>query len=174
MKIAVFSDIHGNLKALETVLERIKAQNADLTVFLGDIFQRGNEEFECLDLLKNSDIITVHTPLTDKTKGLIDGKAIEMMKDGVVLVNEARGAVTDENAVADGVISGKIGAFGCDVYSAEPMSENHPFNKILNMDNVCLTPHMAWGALESRQRCVDEIAENIRAFKKGEKRNRIV
>ncbi|MCR5706830.1 MAG: metallophosphoesterase [Ruminococcus sp.] len=57
MKIAVFSDIHGNLKALETVLERIKAQNADLTVFLGDIFQRGNEEFECLDLLKNSDIV---------------------------------------------------------------------------------------------------------------------
>ncbi|MBO7394692.1 MAG: metallophosphoesterase [Ruminococcus sp.] len=57
MKIAVFSDIHGNLTALKAVLEQIKAQNADLTVFLGDIFQRGDKEFECLDLLKNSDVV---------------------------------------------------------------------------------------------------------------------
>ena len=57
MKIAVFSDIHGNLKALKAVLERIKAQAPDKTVFLGDIFQRGNEEFECLELLKDSDIV---------------------------------------------------------------------------------------------------------------------
>lgn len=59
MKIAVFSDVHGNLKALKTVLERIKEKNADLTVFLGDIFQRGNEETECLELLKNSGIICI-------------------------------------------------------------------------------------------------------------------
>ena len=57
MKIAVFSDVHGNLKALQTVLGQIKEQNADQTVFLGDIFQRGNEETECLELLKNSNII---------------------------------------------------------------------------------------------------------------------
>lgn len=125
-------------------------------------------------LCQNSDIITIHTPLTDKTRGLINNNAIKMMKDGVIVVNEARGAVTDEQAVAESVLSGKIGAFGCDVFSVEPMSENHPFNKIINMENVCLTPHMAWGALESRQRCVDEIAENIKAYMKGEKRNRIV
>ena len=59
MRIAVFSDIHGNLKALETVLEQIKAQNTDLTVFLGDLFQRGNQETECLELLRNHDIICV-------------------------------------------------------------------------------------------------------------------
>ena len=57
MRIAVFSDVHGNLKALKAVLEQIKDQNADLTIFLGDIFQRGNEEFECLELLKNSDVV---------------------------------------------------------------------------------------------------------------------
>lgn len=59
MKTAVFTDIHGNLKALKTVLERIKEDNADMTVFLGDIFQRGNEEFECLELLKNSEVICI-------------------------------------------------------------------------------------------------------------------
>ena len=60
MKIAVFSDIHGNLKALKAVLEQIKEKNADVTIFLGDIFQRGNEEIECLELLKNSGIHTAN------------------------------------------------------------------------------------------------------------------
>jgi len=125
-------------------------------------------------LLKNSDILTIHTPLTDKTRGIINKAAIEKMKDKVVLVNEARGAVTDENAVSEAVLSGKIGAFGCDVYSVEPMEENHPFNKIKDLENVCLTPHMAWGAIDSRQRCINEISENIKDFIKGGNKNRIV
>ncbi len=131
----------------------------------------------CLSLeevLKQSDIITVHTPLTPETKGLIGEKEIAMMKDGVFIVNAARGAVFCEDAVAKAVISGKIGFFGCDVYSVEPMPQEHPFYSIRNLENVCLTPHMAWGAFESRQRCLSEIAKNIDAFINGEKRNRIV
>lgn len=132
------------------------------------------DDAECVDLeylLKESDIITIHVPLTEKTKNMIGEKEIALMKDGVFLVNVARGAVTDEAAVAKAVKCGKIGFFGCDVYSAEPMPKTHPFYEIRNLDNVCLTPHMAWGAFESRERCIGEIVKNIEAFCNGEKRN---
>ncbi len=132
--------------------------------------------FETVDistLCRESDIITIHSPLNDETRGLINSEKIALMKDGVILVNEARGAVTDEKAVADAVKSGKIGAFGTDVYSVEPFGEDHPFAEIMHLDNVCLTPHMAWGAYESRKRCLDEVILNIKSFVSGEKRNRI-
>ncbi len=135
------------------------------------------ESEECLpleELLRISDIVTVHVPLSDATRGLIGEKEIALMKDGVFLVNVARGAVTDESAVADAVESGKIGFFGCDVYSTEPMTDTHPFYRIRNRENVFLTPHMAWGAVESRERCISEICENIRCFENGGSRNRIV
>lgn len=141
------------------------------------IYTKNNPDENSCDfdtLLRQSDILTIHTPLTDKTRGIIDKKVIEKMKDGVLIVNEARGAVTNEEDIKDAVLSGKIGAFGCDVYSVEPMQENHPFQKIKNLPNVCLTPHMAWGAVEARQRCIDEISQNIQAFIDGGSKNRIV
>ena len=132
---------------------------------------------ECLplcELLKISDIVTVHVPLTNETRGMIGEKELSLMKNGAFLVNVARGAVTDEAAVAEAVLSGKLGFFGCDVYSTEPMPESHPFYAIKNLENVCLTPHMAWGAFEARERCMNEIKQNIISFSNGEKRNRIV
>lgn len=125
-------------------------------------------------LLRESDIITVHVPLTEQTRGMIGFDELESMKDGVFLVNVARGAVLDEEAVANAVISGKLGFFGCDVYSIEPMPADHPFDKIKNYENVCLTPHMAWGAYEARVRCMNEIKLNVISFLNGESRNRIV
>ena len=80
---------------------------------------------------------------------------------------------TDEEAIAKAIESGKIGAFGCDVYSEEPFSENHPFYRIKNMKNVILTPHAAWGSYESRKRCIEMIAKNIDAFNQGEVLNRV-
>ena len=85
----------------------------------------------------------------------------------------ARGAVLDEAAVAKAIKSGKIGGFGSDVYSVEPMAADHPFTEVMHMDNVCLTPHMAWGAYESRCRCLAEIIENIKTFFDGGMRNRV-
>ena len=96
------------------------------------------------------------------------------MKKGAFLVNVARGAVLDEKAVANAVINGHLGFFGCDVYSTEPMPVDHPFDKIKALPNVCLTPHMAWGAYESRVRCMNEIKLNIISYLNGETRNRIV
>lgn len=133
-------------------------------------------DFECVDidtLCKECDIITLHTPLNEGTRGLINSERIAAMKDGVILVNVARGAVVDENAIADAFKSGKLGGFGCDVYSAEPFGKDHPYYEIKDMDNVILTPHMAWGSYEARLRLCNEVKENIIAFFKGDIKNRI-
>ncbi len=133
--------------------------------------------FETVDLdrlCRESDIISLHVPLSDSTRGMIDEKCIASMKDGVLLVNVARGAVTDEEALARAVETGKIGGLGVDVYSVEPFGKNHPFTRILDRENVCFTPHMAWGSAEARNRCMDEIGKNIADFYAGGRRNRIV
>ncbi len=126
------------------------------------------------ELCRRSDIITVHCPLNDETRGIIDYERISTMKDSVILVNEARGAVLDEQAVAEAVISGKIAGFGCDVYSEEPLGASHPYYAIKNRENVILTPHAAWGAVEARKRCISIIDENIRSYLSGVSYNRIV
>lgn len=126
------------------------------------------------DLCRKADIITVHLPLNDKTRGIVSKERISLMKENVILVNEARGAVTDEMAVAEAVKNGKIGAFACDVYSTEPFSAEHPFYAIKDYTNVLLTPHMAWGAYEARRRCLDEIVKNIEDFEIGGMRGRVV
>ena len=126
------------------------------------------------ELAKCSDIISLHVPLNASTEKMIDENIISQMKDGVILVNVARGKVTDEEAVANAVKSGKIGFLGCDVYSTEPMPVSHPFYEIKDYPNVCLTPHMAWGAYEARQRCMEVIAMNIKSFAEGGNKNRIV
>ena len=134
------------------------------------------DDVECVsleELCRRSDVISVHCPLTDGTRGMINRERISIMKDGVVLVNEARGAVLNESDVTDAVLSGKIGGFGCDVYSNEPFDEEHPYNKIKTLDNVILTPHAAWGSYESRKRCTEIIAQNIAACFDGKLLNRV-
>lgn len=125
------------------------------------------------ELCRRSDIISVHVPLTAETKGMIDEKHIQMMKDGVVFINVSRGAVADEDALTCAVENGKIGGLGIDVYSAEPMATDSPYNRILHRKNVIFTPHMAWGAYEARRRCIDEVYKNIETFFMGGKRNRV-
>ena len=134
------------------------------------------EGWECVDfdtVCQNSDILSIHTPLNDTTRNLLDERHIAMLKPYAIVINVARGAVTDESALAAAVREGRIGGLGVDVYSAEPLPADHPFQAIKSLPNVCLTPHMAWGAYETRVRLLSEIAENIRSYLIGEKRNRI-
>lgn len=136
-----------------------------------------DRNYHCVDLetlLKNSDIVTLHLPLNDQTEKIIGEKELSLMKPNAILVNVSRGAVTDEKAVAEAVKNHTIGGFATDVYSVEPMENTSPLNEIKDFNNVLLTPHMAWGAYESRVRCINEIAENIAAYIKNDKRNRIV
>lgn len=133
-----------------------------------------NVEITDLDtLLSSSDIVSIHTPLNNDSRSMISREKISLMKNGAMLINVARGAVCDEKAVADALLSKKLGAFGCDVYSSEPFGLDHPYSKLLSLDNVCLTPHMAWGSVESREKCMKEIFLNIESFKRGETRCRI-
>lgn len=133
----------------------------------------GVETVDIDTLCRRSDILSVHLPLNDKTRGLFSAERITMMKPEALFINVARGAVCDEAALAAAVKDGRIGGIGVDVYSTEPFSASHPFYGIRNLDNVILTPHMAWGSVEARRRCLDEICLNIRSFVCGERRNRV-
>ena len=131
---------------------------------------------ECVDidtLCKRSDIITLHCPLNDQSRHLINKEKIALMKNDVIIVNEARGAVVNENDIAEAILNGKIGGFGCDVYSVEPFGKDHPYNKIKDLKNVILTPHCAWGSFEARERCIDIICDNIHSFYSGQIKNRV-
>ena len=125
------------------------------------------------EICREADILSIHTPLTEETRHLIDRTRLGMMKKSAILINVARGAVTDEAAVADAVLEGKLGGFGCDVYSLEPFEKTHPFTRLYGCKNVILTPHMAWGAYEARVRCLHEICLNISSFLRGEYRSRV-
>ncbi len=133
-------------------------------------------QYTCVDLptlCRTADIISVHTPLTDETRGLFGERELSLMKPGTLFLNLARGAVTDEEAVVRALESGKLGGIGIDVYTAEPFPATSPYCRVAGRDDVILTPHIAWGAYETRVRLLREIAENIAAFQRGEKRNRV-
>ncbi|MBO5931602.1 MAG: hydroxyacid dehydrogenase [Clostridia bacterium] len=134
------------------------------------------EGVECVDfdtVCQKSDILSLHVPLNESTRNLLDKEHIAMLKKNAVVINVARGAVTDEAALADAVLKGSIGGLGVDVYSKEPFDADHPFNKIKHLPNVLLTPHMAWGGYETRVRLLEEIKENIISFYAGKSRCRV-
>lgn len=115
-------------------------------------------------LLQESDIVTLHCPLFRETTKLINEQTIQKMKDGAILINTARGAIIDEAAVASALKSGKLKGVAVDVVCVEPMDVNNP---LLNAPNCIITPHMAWAAIETRQRILDITVQNIENFLKG-------
>ena len=134
------------------------------------------EGVECVDfdtICQKSDILSLHVPLNEKTRNLLDKEHIEMLKKDAVVINVARGAVADEEALAEAILNDNIGGLGVDVYSKEPFDGDHPFNKIKHLPNVLLTPHMAWGGYETRVRLLEEIKENIISFYNGKNRCRV-
>jgi len=138
--------------------------------------RKADPDYETVDLdtlLQQSDVVSVHLPLNDETRGLISREKIALMKKHVIFINVARGAITDEAALTEAVEAGKLGGLGVDVYTAEPLPEDHPYHRIMDRENVIFTPHCAWGAQEARNRCVRMVAENICAFARGEQRNRV-
>jgi len=112
------------------------------------------------DILNNADIISIHSPLTDDTKHLINKESIDKMKDGVIIINCARGGIIDESALYDGLSSGKIAGASLDVYEKEP-PENSP---LLKLDNIILTPHIGASTKEAQKRVGIESAKTIIQF----------
>ena len=119
-------------------------------------------------LLARSDVITLHCNLTEENTGMIDKHAIAKMKDGVILINNARGQLIVEQDVADALNAGKIAAAGLDVVYTEPIRDDNP---LLTAKNCIITPHISWGPKESRQRIMDCTVANVRAFIHGTPEN---
>ena len=124
-------------------------------------------------LCRTADIISVHVPLNEETRGMIGADQIALMKKDAIFINVARGLVVDEEALTCAIEEDRIGGLGVDVFSVEPFGTDHPYTRILDRDNVLLTPHTAWGAIETRTRCLNIVADNIKVWRKGEKQNRV-
>ena len=120
------------------------------------------------ELYARADVISLHCNLTAENAGMIDRAAIEKMKDGVILINNARGLLINEADLAEALNSGKVAAAGLDVVSTEPI---RGYNPLLKAKNCIITPHISCGARESRQRIMDCSVENARAFLAGAPRN---
>ncbi len=123
-------------------------------------------------LLEQSDVVTLHCPLTPQTKNLIASRALALMKPSAFLINTARGGLVDEPALIEALREGRLAGAALDVLTEEPPSPDHPIIRATQeLDNLLVTPHCAWSAYEARQRLLDEVAENILAFLEGRERN---
>ena len=120
------------------------------------------------ELYQQSDIISLHVPQTPETTEMINQEAISQMKDGVILINTARGGLISEKNVADALNVGKIAAAGVDVVQKEPISADSP---LLSAKNCYITPHIAWAPRETRNRLLGIVVDNLQAFLNGEKLN---
>lgn len=131
-------------------------------------------DYERVDLdtlLERSDILSLHCPLSDLTRHLINEEALRKMKKSAVLINVARGAVVDNKALYEALKEERIAAAGLDVLEQEPMIPENPLSKLTDSNRLIITPHLAWASVEARTRCVDEVHKNIQAFLRGEDRN---
>lgn len=122
-------------------------------------------------LLRESDFLSLHCPLSDITRNFIDRDALKKMKQTAILLNVARGRVVDNTALYEALIHGEIAAAGLDVVENEPLEPSNPLSGIQDSCRLIITPHLAWASVEARTRCVQGAYENIAAFLRGEERN---
>ena len=123
------------------------------------------KDYPCLsleELLKVSDVVSVHAPLNERTLNLIGKEQLAMMKPSAYLVNVGRGAIIVEEDLAEAVDNGVIAGAGIDVFVQEPIPEDHPYLKMQHPERMRLTPHIAWASIEARRRLIDIMADNIR------------
>lgn len=145
-----------------------------MNILAYDSYPQEGSEFEgcsyaTLDeVLENADVISLHCPLFQSTKEMINKETISKMKTGVLLINTSRGPLIKEQDLADALESGKIAGAAVDVVSTEPINENNP---LLKAPNILITPHIAWAPKESRQRLMDIAVENLAAYIKGNPQN---
>lgn len=131
------------------------------------------DEVDFDTLLSESDIISIHAPLTAETENLFDGNAFAKMKNTAILINVGRGPIINESDLYDALINGQIGAAGLDVLVEEPMSKDNPLFAIKDSDRLIITPHIAWATVEARARLMKEVLNNIKGYMAGERVNRI-
>lgn len=161
---------HGALGGAVATLARAFGMQVEIANRPGGRPAEGRSDLD--ELLPRLDVLSLHCPLTDATRGLVSRERLARMKPDAVLINTARGALVDTRALAEALRSGRLGGAGIDVLEREPPPPDHPLLDP-SIPNLILTPHVAWAAREARQRCLDELALNVESFLSGGRRNRV-
>ena len=127
------------------------------------------------EALPVADVVSLHCPLTEATRGLVDGAFLGALKPGAILINTGRGALVDEGALVAALADGRLGGAGLDVLAEEPPPADHPLTdpRAPFAGRVVVTPHIGWGTVEARRRLAAEVTANLAAFLRGERRNRV-
>lgn len=156
-------------QAVADIAEAFKMNVIAVSGHETDQSHRKNFSWVDMDTLaKNSDIISFHCPLTEKTTGLVNEEFIAKCKDGAIIINTSRGPVVDDKALADALNSGKLRGAGLDVLTVEPPKKDNP---LLSAKNCFITPHIAWAGFETRERLMNILEENVKAYLKGNPQN---
>jgi glycerate dehydrogenase len=127
-------------------------------------------EYEQVDketLLRESDFLSLHCPLSDLSRNFIDREALKLMKNSAILINVARGPVVNNTDLYEALEAGEITAAGLDVLEKEPLELSNPLSRLKDSNRIIITPHLAWGSVEARMRCVQGVYNNIKAFQNG-------
>ncbi len=122
-------------------------------------------------ILRESDFLSLHCPLSDLSRNFIDKQALEQMKPTAILINVARGKVVNNGDLYEALVKGQIQAAGLDVVEEEPLELTNPLSRLKDSNQLIITPHLAWASVEARTRCVEGVYQNIEAFLRGEDRN---
>lgn len=142
----------------------------DAFPFSRESLQNGCWQVALDDLFSQADIISLHCPLFESTKGIINRENIAKMKDGVMILNDSRGPLIAEEDLRDALIAGKVSAAAVDVVSTEPIKADNP---LLTAPNIIITPHIAWASKQSRQRLMDIAVNNLKAYLEGKVCNQV-
>lgn len=129
------------------------------------------EQVDKETLLVQSDFLSLHCPLSDLSRDFIGMEELKKMKKSAILINVARGPVVNNRDLYEALKAGEIAAAGLDVLEKEPLETTNPLSELKDSTQIIITPHLAWASVEARLRCVNETAENIKAFQRGENRN---
>ncbi|HBJ1645622.1 TPA: D-2-hydroxyacid dehydrogenase [Clostridium botulinum] len=178
----VYKDINGKvwgivgLGAIGKRVAKIAEAFGCEVVYYSTSGKNSNSEYRRVDfkeLLEISDIISIHAPLNQNTKGLMNYEAFKGMKNDSILINMGRGPIVVDADLAKAIDENLIGGAGLDVFEIEPMPENNPLLSIKNKEKLVLSPHIAWASEEARNRLFNDLLENIRVYNKGEIKNRV-
>jgi glycerate dehydrogenase len=161
---------HGTLGKAVAALGHAFGMRVEVANRPGGAPEAGRRDFDAM--LPELDVLSLHCPLTDATRGLVSRERLARMRADAVLLNTARGALVDARALAEALKAGRLGGAGIDVLEREPPPPDHPLLDP-SIPNLILTPHVAWAAREARQRCLDELALNVESFLSGGRRNRV-
>lgn len=136
--------------------------------------KKGYKRVELEELLAKSDVVSIHCALNEKTKNLISTEKISQMRKNAILMNFARGGIVDEEGVANALNSDSLGVYITDVFAKEPMESTSPLLGVKDKSRLVLTPHIGWASVEARDRLIKGVAQNIKAFLDGKRKNRVV